>query len=201
MLIINRELKETPKEEESSNQIEIETLLIFFNFLFSYSIIPLPDSFVIFINGIIFGFIASFLLIFFMPLSRNSNSMTSSSNRILVNREINKTIPSFHEIIKPFKVYMMTSQMMQVSYAHAQGWVNEIHSYSVENYHISNTHSTFITLDNSSIRLQTPAKFIFYFYFCLPLIGHFVAEISPVEASIMRKCRIQLLLCIRESTV
>ena len=119
MLIINRELKETPKEEESSNQIEIETLLIFFNFLFSYSIIPLPDSFVIFINGIIFGFIASFLLIFFMPLSRNSNSMTSSSNRILVNREINKTIPSFHEIIKPFKVYMMTSQMMQVSYAHA----------------------------------------------------------------------------------
>lgn len=136
-----KELKETPKEEESSNQIEIETLLIFFNFLFSYSIIPLPDSFVIFINGIIFGFIASFLLIFFMPLSRNSNSMTSSSNRILVNREINKTIPSFHEIIKPFK-----------------GWVNEIHSYSVENYHISNTHSTFITLDNSSIRLQTPAK-------------------------------------------
>jgi len=43
-----------------------------------------------------------------------------------------------------------------------QGWMNEILMYDPDTYHISNTNSVFVTLDGSTLRLQTPLKWVNY---------------------------------------
>ena len=41
-----------------------------------------------------------------------------------------------------------------------QGWMNEITHYDPEDYHINLTHSIYVTLDGSTLRLQTPKQVI-----------------------------------------
>lgn len=39
-----------------------------------------------------------------------------------------------------------------------QGWMNELSDYDVDNYHINQTHSVFVTLEGSTMRMQTPKQ-------------------------------------------
>ncbi|XP_042360706.1 testis-expressed protein 2-like isoform X2 [Plectropomus leopardus] len=133
---------DTEEEEKEEEEEELETLpvtgLIFLTQLvYWYIILPVPPYVCAVVHGIVAGFMLA-LLILWLSSPRRSSSGTRRGRRGIEHWNVAQL-----DIKEPgiFK-----------------GWMNEIHSYDPEMYHATLTHSIYVRLEGSVLRLSKPNR-------------------------------------------
>ncbi|XP_010728975.3 testis-expressed protein 2 isoform X2 [Larimichthys crocea] len=131
---------ELDTEEEEKVEEELETVpvigLIFLTQLvYLYVILPVPPYVCAVVHGIVAGFMLALLVLW---LSSPRHSSSRSGKRRTENWNVAQL-----DIKEPgiFK-----------------GWMNEIHSYDPEMYHATLTHSVYVRLEGSVLRLSKPNR-------------------------------------------
>ncbi|TKS91916.1 Testis-expressed protein 2 [Collichthys lucidus] len=131
---------ELDTEEEEKVEEELETVpvigLIFLTqFVYLYVILPVPPYVCAVVHGIVAGFMLALLVLW---LSSPRHSSSRSGKRRTENWNVAQL-----DIKEPgiFK-----------------GWMNEIHSYDPEMYHATLTHSVYVRLEGSVLRLSKPNR-------------------------------------------
>ncbi|KAJ6656468.1 hypothetical protein lerEdw1_003756 [Lerista edwardsae] len=116
-------------------ELPMKTLYFLTMLIYAYLILPLPS----YVNGLFLGvaigfMIAIFVIWLFTPSARYSRLHRNWSKH-LSTEALDIQEP---EILK--------------------GWMNEIHNYDPETYHATLTHSVFVRLEGSTLRLSKPNK-------------------------------------------
>uniref|UniRef100_H3AWK7 Testis expressed 2, like n=1 Tax=Latimeria chalumnae TaxID=7897 RepID=H3AWK7_LATCH len=125
---------EEPHHLKSSQTVPSNILICFATLVYSYFVLPLPSYFSGLCLGLVCGFILGFLIIFlFTP--RSSSLPT-------------KKIQFTDEIIKE-DILLREPNVLK-------GWMNETYFYDPETHHPSQTHSVYVTMEGSTIKLSYP---------------------------------------------
>ncbi|XP_063816978.1 testis-expressed protein 2 isoform X1 [Pseudophryne corroboree] len=116
---------------------DIPVITIYFLVLlvYGYFIIPLPSYIAGLCLGIAFGFMAAIAIIWLFASPRSHQ------------RKLNPFYRDSH--VEPLKISEPDIQ---------KGWMNEIQNYDPETYHATLTHSVFVRLEGSTLRLSKPNK-------------------------------------------
>jgi len=136
------DLSEEQQRKNMEMWQQIVDMILWTNLLLLYSVFPLWDSLIWWTQGYIVGLLSGGVVLFFHFQPRVNIKLTESSQRFAVNSDKPEAIPK--------KSYRSDLPV--------KGWMNEIEDYDAQTYHITNTTSTYITIDNSMMRLQTPSK-------------------------------------------
>ncbi|XP_029996955.1 testis-expressed protein 2 isoform X2 [Sphaeramia orbicularis] len=133
---------ELDTEEEDRVVQEVETVpvtgLIFLTQLvYWYLVLPVPPYMCAVVHGVVAGFMLA-ILVLWLSSSRHSSSGTGRGRRRIEHWNVAQL-----DIKEPgiFK-----------------GWMNEIHSYDPEMYHATLTHSVYVRLEGSVLRLSKPNR-------------------------------------------
>ncbi|XP_012810144.1 testis-expressed protein 2 isoform X2 [Xenopus tropicalis] len=126
----------TPSVDEGAvyverSEIPVKTLYFFVLAVYGYQTLPLPSYLDGLFLGVALGFMAAICVIW----------LFSSTH--------------------PHQHYQQTLKVepLQISEPDImKGWMNEIHSYNPETYHATLTHSIFVRLEGSTLRLSKPNK-------------------------------------------
>uniref|UniRef100_A0A3Q4M5C0 Testis expressed 2 n=1 Tax=Neolamprologus brichardi TaxID=32507 RepID=A0A3Q4M5C0_NEOBR len=123
--------------EEEAETLPVTGLIILTQLVYWYLVLPVPPCVCSVVHGIIAGFALAFLVLW---LSSPQPSSSASSKR---RRRIEQWNVAQLDIKEPgiFK-----------------GWMNEIHSYDPETYHATLTHSVYVRLEGSVLRLSKPNR-------------------------------------------
>uniref|UniRef100_A0A2C9K296 SMP-LTD domain-containing protein n=1 Tax=Biomphalaria glabrata TaxID=6526 RepID=A0A2C9K296_BIOGL len=145
-------VKDSSKVQESTSgmilrQISLDITVVpyqklatFMVVMFAYFIIPFPS----YISGLLMGiFLASIGWAVFMWLKQPPTP------------EEPYVPPPFVE--PPLPEMKLPSESEEHTY---KGWMNELTDYNPDDYHINKTHSVFISLENTNLRLQRPKNSI-----------------------------------------
>nr|CAB3266905.1 testis-expressed sequence 2 protein-like [Phallusia mammillata] len=132
------ELLHIEEDNETPSYLLVSLLVLL---VYMYFVFPVPTHLQVIVNSFLCGTVFStvFLCIVAPQSTRPKPFLTSFVNKSIPN-EVPKNIYNPEQPIK--------------------GWMNESQSYDPELYHVSNTHSVFVTLDRNTMRLQTPHKSI-----------------------------------------
>ncbi|XP_007886936.2 testis-expressed protein 2 isoform X1 [Callorhinchus milii] len=119
-------------------EVPLKTLLLFTMLVYSYIVLPLPS----YLSGLFLGIGCGFMTaigIIWLLVPRKSSDYQQAQKRF--HREQQNTEPLDIKEPEIFK-----------------GWMNEICNYDPETYHATLTHSVFIRLEGSVLRLSKPNK-------------------------------------------
>ncbi|XP_078385167.1 testis-expressed protein 2 isoform X2 [Cetorhinus maximus] len=126
------------KSEVQPLEVPFKTLLLFTMLVYSYLVLPLPS----YLSGLFLGIGCGFMIaigVVWLVAPRKSRDYQQSQRRI--NFEHLTTEPLDIKEPEIFK-----------------GWMNEIYNYDPETYHATLTHSVFIRLEGTVLRLSKPNK-------------------------------------------
>jgi len=140
----NSEISGPKQSETSLNTMEEQPSFwsIWFMALcvYGYLILPLPSTLQIFVVSFVSGaLLAAAALCIVAPKSRRASCNVPAM--FYCHADTACIAESVWDFSKPIK-----------------GWLNEIDAYDPDTYHVNNTHSVYVTLDGSTMRLQTPQK-------------------------------------------
>ncbi|XP_075942144.1 testis-expressed protein 2 [Anarhichas minor] len=131
------EEEEKEEEEEELESVPVTGLIFLTQLVFSYIVLPVPPYVCAVVHGIVAGFMLA-LLVLWLSSPRRSSSATRRGRRG----------------IKPWNV----AQLDIKEPGTFKGWMNEIHSYDPEMYHATLTHSVYVRLEGSVLRLSKPNR-------------------------------------------
>ncbi|KAL3987129.1 retinol dehydrogenase 12 [Sarotherodon galilaeus] len=128
---------EEERAEEEAETLPVTGLIILTQLVYWYLVLPVPPCVCSVVHGIIAGFALALLVLW---LSSPQPSSSASRKR---RRRIEQWNVAQLDIKEPgiFK-----------------GWMNEIHSYDPETYHATLTHSVYVRLEGSVLRLSKPNR-------------------------------------------
>lgn len=128
---------EEERAEEEAETLPVTGLIILTQLVYWYLVLPVPPCVCSVVHGIIAGFALALLVLW---LSSPQPSSSASRKR---RRRIEQWNVAQLDIKEPgiFK-----------------GWMNEIHSYDPEMYHATLTHSVYVRLEGSVLRLSKPNR-------------------------------------------
>ncbi|XP_041854077.1 testis-expressed protein 2 [Melanotaenia boesemani] len=128
---------EEDKAEEEVENVPVTGLIFFTQLVYWYLVLPVPPCVCAVLHGIVTGFILALLVLWL------SSPRRSSSGTRIERRRIELWNVAQLDIKEPgiFK-----------------GWMNEIHSYDPEMYHATLTHSVYVRLEGSVLRLSKPNR-------------------------------------------
>ncbi|XP_053564071.1 testis-expressed protein 2 [Bombina bombina] len=115
--------------------IPVKTLYFLVLFVYGYHILPLPSYIDGLCLGVAFGFMFALSIIWLFSSPRSHQSKLYQRQELLNLEPLQIDEP---EILK--------------------GWMNEISNYDPETYHATLTHSVFVRLEGSTLRLSKPNK-------------------------------------------
>ncbi|XP_029364404.1 testis-expressed protein 2 isoform X2 [Echeneis naucrates] len=129
--------EEEEKAEEAADTVPVISLIFLTQLVYGYLVLPVPPSVCAVVHGIAAGFMLA-LLVLWLSSPRLSSSGTRKGRGRIGHWNVNQL-----DIKEPgiFK-----------------GWMNEIHSYDPEMYHATLTHSVYIRLEGSVLRLSKPNR-------------------------------------------
>ncbi|XP_061471502.1 testis-expressed protein 2 isoform X2 [Rhineura floridana] len=116
-------------------KLPMKTLYFLTMLIYVYLILPLPSYFSGLFFGVAIGFMIAVCVIWLF---------TPSSRCYRLHRNWNKQLNTLPLDIQEPEIL--------------KGWMNEIHSYDPETYHATLTHSVFVRLEGSTLRLSKPNK-------------------------------------------
>ncbi|XP_041435165.1 testis-expressed protein 2 isoform X2 [Xenopus laevis] len=120
---------------EECSDIPVKTLYFFVLAVYGYQTLPLPSYLDGLFLGVALGFMAAICVIWLF------SSTNSRQHKVLSHQQ-------------PLKV-----EPLQISEPDImKGWMNEIQNYDPETYHATLTHSIFVRLEGSTLRLSKPNK-------------------------------------------
>ncbi|XP_072847093.2 testis-expressed protein 2 isoform X1 [Pogona vitticeps] len=116
-------------------RLPMKTLYFLTLLIYAYLILPLPSYFSGLFLGVAIGFMIAVCAIWLFTPSARYNRINTHWNKPLHIEPLDIREP---EILK--------------------GWMNEIHNYDPETYHATLTHSVYVRLEGSTLRLSKPNK-------------------------------------------
>uniref|UniRef100_A0ABM5FNY1 Testis-expressed protein 2 isoform X1 n=1 Tax=Pogona vitticeps TaxID=103695 RepID=A0ABM5FNY1_9SAUR len=116
-------------------RLPMKTLYVLTLLIYAYLILPLPSYFSGLFLGVAIGFMIAVCAIWLFTPSARYNRINTHWNKPLHIEPLDIREP---EILK--------------------GWMNEIHNYDPETYHATLTHSVYVRLEGSTLRLSKPNK-------------------------------------------
>ncbi|KAH0629292.1 hypothetical protein JD844_011242 [Phrynosoma platyrhinos] len=116
-------------------KLPVKTLYFLTMLIYAYLILPLPSYFSGLFLGVAIGFMIAICVIWLFTPSARYDRLHARWNKQLDTEPLDIREP---EILK--------------------GWMNEIHNYDPETYHATLTHSVFVRLEGSTLRLSKPNK-------------------------------------------
>nr|XP_020475498.1 testis-expressed protein 2-like isoform X2 [Monopterus albus] len=131
------DMEEEEKPEEEVEAVPVTGLIFLTQMVYWYSVLPVPPSVCAVVHGIVAGFFLA-LLVLWLSSPQHSASGTRGGRRRIEHWNVAQL-----DIKEPgiFK-----------------GWMNEIHSYDPEMYHATLTHSVYVRLEGSVLRLSKPNR-------------------------------------------
>ncbi|XP_077184968.1 testis-expressed protein 2 isoform X1 [Paroedura picta] len=115
--------------------LPMKTLYFLTMLIYAYLILPLPSYFSGLFLGVAIGFMIAVFVVWLFTPSARYNRLHRYGTRQLIAEPLDIKEP---EILK--------------------GWMNEISNYDPETYHATLTHSVFVRLEGSTLRLSKPNK-------------------------------------------
>ncbi|XP_044305435.1 testis-expressed protein 2 isoform X2 [Varanus komodoensis] len=115
--------------------LPVKTLYFLTMLIYAYLILPLPSYFNGLFLGVALGFMIAICVIWLLTPSARNNRLHTNWNKQLSTEPLDIQEP---EILR--------------------GWMNEIHNYDPETYHATLTHSVYVRLEGSTLRLSKPNK-------------------------------------------
>ncbi|XP_077939963.1 testis-expressed protein 2 isoform X2 [Gasterosteus aculeatus] len=128
---------EEEEEEEEAEAVPVTGLIFLTQLVYWYIVLPVPPYVCAVVHGIVAGFMLA-LLVLWLSSPRRSSSATTRGRRRM----------------KPWNV----AQLDIKEPGTFKGWMNEIHSYDPEMYHATLTHSVYVRLEGSVLRLSKPNR-------------------------------------------
>ncbi|XP_072224498.1 testis-expressed protein 2 isoform X2 [Leuresthes tenuis] len=128
---------EEERAEEEVDNLPVTGLIFLTQLVYWYLVLPVPPCVCAVLHGIVAGFMLA-LLVLWLSSPRHS----SSGTRIGRQR------------IEPWNVPQLDIKEPGIF----KGWMNEIHSYDPEMYHATLTHSVYVRLEGSVLRLSKPNR-------------------------------------------
>ncbi|XP_019349754.1 testis-expressed protein 2 isoform X2 [Alligator mississippiensis] len=117
-------------------KIPVKTLYFFTMLVYAYLILPLPSYFSGLFLGVALGFMMAFCVIWlFTPTTWEYHNLHRNLSKEWNTESLDIKEP---DILK--------------------GWMNEIYNYDPETYHATLTHSVYVRLEGSTLRLSKPNK-------------------------------------------
>uniref|UniRef100_A0A3B5BCL4 Testis-expressed sequence 2 protein-like n=1 Tax=Stegastes partitus TaxID=144197 RepID=A0A3B5BCL4_9TELE len=128
---------ELDTEEEEKAEVEVQTvpvtgLICLTQLVYWYLVLPVPPAVCAVVHGVVAGFMLA-LLVLWLSSPRRSSSGTRA---------------------EPWNVAQLDIKEPGIF----KGWMNEIHSYDPEMYHATLTHSVYVRLEGSVLRLSKPNR-------------------------------------------
>nr|XP_006125232.1 testis-expressed protein 2 [Pelodiscus sinensis] len=117
-------------------KIPVKTLYFFTMLVYAYLILPLPSYFCGLFLGVALGFMIAICLIWLF-----------TSN-----------VHKYHKLHSNLSKHWNTASLDIKEPEILKGWMNEIYNYDPETYHATLTHSVYVRLEGSSLRLSKPNK-------------------------------------------
>ncbi|XP_059509601.1 testis-expressed protein 2 isoform X2 [Stegostoma tigrinum] len=124
--------------EEQQLEVPFKTLLLYAILVYSYLVLPLPS----YLSGLLLGIGCGFMIaigVVWLMVPRKSRGYEQSQTRLHLEHLTTEPLD-----IKEPEIY--------------KGWMNEISNYDPETYHATLTHSVFIRLEGTVLRLSKPNK-------------------------------------------
>uniref|UniRef100_A0A671K9R5 Testis expressed 2 n=1 Tax=Sinocyclocheilus anshuiensis TaxID=1608454 RepID=A0A671K9R5_9TELE len=128
---------EEEEEEDEPPGVPHNVLILLISLVYGYFVLPLPTYVCWVLMGVVAGFVLAILVVWLSARSRSSCGHHGSWSR----REKWNRVPL--DIKEP---------------AIHKGWMNEIYSYDPETYHATFTHSVYVRLEGSVLRLSKPNR-------------------------------------------
>ncbi|XP_068434812.1 testis-expressed protein 2 [Clinocottus analis] len=129
--------EEEEKEDEELESVPVTGLIFLTQLVYWYIILPVPPYVCAVVHGIVAGFMLA-LLVLWLSSPRRSPSLKRRGRRR----------------VKPWNV----AQLDIKEPGTFKGWMNEIYSYDPEMYHATLTHSVYVRLEGSVLRLSKPNR-------------------------------------------
>ncbi|KAF0032665.1 hypothetical protein F2P81_014955 [Scophthalmus maximus] len=129
--------EEEKAEEEEVDTVPVNGLVFLTQFMYWYLVLPVPPCVCAVVHGIAAGFMLALLVLWLSCPRRSSSGMRRGRGRIG-----NWNVAQLD--IKEPGIF--------------KGWMNEIHSYDPEMYHATLTHSVYVRLEGSVLRLSKPNR-------------------------------------------
>ncbi|KFQ31773.1 Testis-expressed sequence 2 protein [Mesitornis unicolor] len=117
-------------------KIPVKTLYFFTLLVYAYLIIPLPG----YLSGLLFGIALGFMI------------------AVCVIWLLTPRTPEYLKLHKSMKKRWNTGALDIKEPEILKGWMNEIYNYDPETYHATLTHSVYVRLEGSTLRLSKPNK-------------------------------------------
>ncbi|XP_017277304.1 testis-expressed protein 2 isoform X2 [Kryptolebias marmoratus] len=128
---------EDERLEEEVENVPVTGLVFLTQLVYWYLVLPVPPCVCAVVHGIVAGFMLA-LLVLWLSSPRHSSSGTRT-----LQRRKDQWIFSQVDVKEP-EIF--------------KGWMNEIHSYDPEMYHATLTHSVYVRLEGSVLRLSKPNR-------------------------------------------
>ncbi|XP_067403457.1 testis-expressed protein 2 [Emydura macquarii macquarii] len=117
-------------------EIPVKTLYFFTMLVYAYLILPFPSYFCGLFLGLALGFMIAICVIWLLiPSTRE-----------------------YHKLHKNLSTQWNTASLDIKEPEILKGWMNEIYNYDPETYHATLTHSVYVRLEGSTLRLSKPNK-------------------------------------------
>ncbi|XP_071329848.1 testis-expressed protein 2 isoform X2 [Trachinotus anak] len=129
--------EEEEKAEEEVETVPVTALIFFTQLVYWYLVLPVPPSVCAVVHGIAAGFMLALLVLWLSSPRRSSSGTRRGRGRI---------------------GHWNVAQLDIKEPGIFKGWMNEIHSYDPEMYHATLTHSVYIRLEGSVLRLSKPNR-------------------------------------------
>uniref|UniRef100_G3PCZ1 Testis expressed 2 n=1 Tax=Gasterosteus aculeatus aculeatus TaxID=481459 RepID=G3PCZ1_GASAC len=127
--------EEEEEEEEEAEAVPVTGLIFLTQLVYWYIVLPVPPYMCAVVHGIVAGFMLA-LLVLWLSSPRRSSSATTRGRRRM----------------KPWNVAQLDIKEPGTFK------MNEIHSYDPEMYHATLTHSVYVRLEGSVLRLSKPNR-------------------------------------------
>ncbi|KAM9745504.1 testis-expressed protein 2 isoform 1-T2 [Menidia menidia] len=128
---------EEERAEEEVEGVPVTGLIFLTQLVYWYLVLPVPPCVCAVLHGLVAGFMLA-LLVLWLSSPRRSSSGTRIGRRR----------------IEPWNVPQLDIKEPGIF----KGWMNEINSYDPEMYHATLTHSVFVRLEGSVLRLSKPNR-------------------------------------------
>ncbi|XP_062294518.1 testis-expressed protein 2 [Scomber scombrus] len=129
--------EEDERAEEEFEAVPVIGLVFLTQLVYWYLVLPVPPYVCAVVHGIVAGFMLA-MLVLWMSSPRRSVLGTGRGRRS----------------IEPWNVAQLDIKEPGIY----KGWMNEIHSYDPEMYHATLTHSVYVRLEGSVLRLSKPNR-------------------------------------------
>ncbi|XP_047427575.1 testis-expressed protein 2 isoform X2 [Mugil cephalus] len=127
---------EEEKAEEEVDAVPVTGLIFFTQLVYWYFLLPVPPSVCAVVHGVVAGFLLALLVLW---LSSPGGSLRNRTGRRMTD-------------------HWNVAQLDIKEPGILKGWMNEIHSYDPEMYHATLTHSVYVRLEGSVLRLSKPNR-------------------------------------------